>query len=303
MANWYYVARGQTGGPIDAATLRKLAAAGQLTPIDKVRREDMDDWCDAKHVKGLFPDRQVAVVPLASAPAMADSSARQPVAQSQGLYPRRQIQVTGENSDAVESMREFMHLVYETECESNPFRIEKYKLKISIDQVDPGDASIRWLTSSIGGRPVVSLHFALEENGRTITERRLTTSVWWQDFRDVGFMGSSFGGTNASFIRSNCRKLAKQIVDHVATTLALPPTERKQLLAAIKRGGGSPLIWIAVSAGVIGLALSIVGYVTTSRNEKTAGLIGGLVLGVFVGILVGAIFSVLHRSILKMRGR
>jgi hypothetical protein len=54
MAKWFYLTDGQQQGPVEAAALKHLATAGQLKRTDKVRREDMAEWYDAKRVKGLF---------------------------------------------------------------------------------------------------------------------------------------------------------------------------------------------------------------------------------------------------------
>ncbi len=55
MAKWFYLTAGQQRGPIEPAALKHLATTDQLKPTDKVRREDMAVWYDAKRVKGLFP--------------------------------------------------------------------------------------------------------------------------------------------------------------------------------------------------------------------------------------------------------
>lgn len=53
---WYYRLDGQQRGPISAAELKQLAAAGKLKPTDEVKKEGMADWLPASQVKGLFPD-------------------------------------------------------------------------------------------------------------------------------------------------------------------------------------------------------------------------------------------------------
>jgi hypothetical protein len=55
MAKWFYLTGGQPTGPIEPAALKQLATTGRLKPTDKVRREDMAEWYEAKQVKGLFP--------------------------------------------------------------------------------------------------------------------------------------------------------------------------------------------------------------------------------------------------------
>jgi cyclophilin family peptidyl-prolyl cis-trans isomerase len=53
---WYYRENGQQHGPVTGAELKQLAAAGQLKPDDKVKREGKADWLLASQVKGLFPN-------------------------------------------------------------------------------------------------------------------------------------------------------------------------------------------------------------------------------------------------------
>lgn len=60
MANWFYLRDGQSSGPIGSAALKQLATSGSLKPSDKVRREDMAEWYEAKQVKGLFAAGQSA---------------------------------------------------------------------------------------------------------------------------------------------------------------------------------------------------------------------------------------------------
>jgi phage shock protein PspC (stress-responsive transcriptional regulator) len=53
---WFYAQNGQKFGPIDAAGIKQLAAAGQLQLTDLVWREGMAEWSAASRVKGLFPE-------------------------------------------------------------------------------------------------------------------------------------------------------------------------------------------------------------------------------------------------------
>lgn len=55
MAEWYYSAGdGVQRGPVDAGGLKRLAAAGRLSPSDLVWREGMTEWAPASKVAGLF---------------------------------------------------------------------------------------------------------------------------------------------------------------------------------------------------------------------------------------------------------
>jgi len=64
MSKWYYSREGQVYGPISSKELRELAASGQLSPDDLVRREDMQEWRKASSVKALFPGTSQAAPPL-----------------------------------------------------------------------------------------------------------------------------------------------------------------------------------------------------------------------------------------------
>jgi Fe-S oxidoreductase len=52
---WYYARNNQRVGPLSSAQLKALAAAGTLTPADRVLRVGTKKWVPAAKVKGLFP--------------------------------------------------------------------------------------------------------------------------------------------------------------------------------------------------------------------------------------------------------
>lgn len=54
---WHYAKGGEKHGPITAIQLKELATTGQISPDDLVWREDMQDWRQARSVKGLFPEK------------------------------------------------------------------------------------------------------------------------------------------------------------------------------------------------------------------------------------------------------
>lgn len=56
MANaWHYSIKGNRGGPVEAAELKRLATSGELSPSDFVWKEGLKEWVAASSVKGLFP--------------------------------------------------------------------------------------------------------------------------------------------------------------------------------------------------------------------------------------------------------
>ena len=79
---WYYKRDGVERGPVPAAELKRLAAAGKLGPADVVRREDMEKWLPAGQVKGLF------AAPLAATATPPDSKPARPVAARSLPRPR-----------------------------------------------------------------------------------------------------------------------------------------------------------------------------------------------------------------------
>ncbi|MDO5687468.1 MAG: DUF4339 domain-containing protein [Neisseria sp.] len=52
---WYYTENGQQQGPVGAQELRARAESGRLLPTDLVWREGMENWVEARRVKGLLP--------------------------------------------------------------------------------------------------------------------------------------------------------------------------------------------------------------------------------------------------------
>lgn len=55
---WFYARGGQKAGPITSKQLREMAAAGGLRPTDLVWTEGMEQWKEARLVKGLFASAQ-----------------------------------------------------------------------------------------------------------------------------------------------------------------------------------------------------------------------------------------------------
>src|SRR4051794_22905064 len=70
MAKWFYIIDGQEAGPIEPAVLKHIANPGRLKPQDKVRREDMAEWRQAREVKGLFSGAASANSSSPQAPTM-----------------------------------------------------------------------------------------------------------------------------------------------------------------------------------------------------------------------------------------
>ena len=56
MSEWYYAQDNVPKGPVSAAEIKRMAAAGDLPPSELVWKEGMTDWTEAGSVKELFPD-------------------------------------------------------------------------------------------------------------------------------------------------------------------------------------------------------------------------------------------------------
>lgn len=65
MASWYVQRNGKEHGPFNDAHLRKLAASGELTPSDLVRRDDLTVGRPAREIIGLFDQPQAAAAATA----------------------------------------------------------------------------------------------------------------------------------------------------------------------------------------------------------------------------------------------
>jgi hypothetical protein len=53
---WFYKKNDTKYGPVDTATLKRMAAGGELAPSDLIWREGLSGWVEASRAKGLFPD-------------------------------------------------------------------------------------------------------------------------------------------------------------------------------------------------------------------------------------------------------
>jgi WD40 repeat protein len=69
MAKWFCVIAGKQIGPIESAELKQLADSGTLDLHDKVRRDDMVQWLNAKQVAGLFTEQPLRIDALTCVPA------------------------------------------------------------------------------------------------------------------------------------------------------------------------------------------------------------------------------------------
>lgn len=57
-AEWFYVQRGETYGPVSSAELLAAAHLGFLGPDDMVLRQGRSRWVHARSVPGLFEVRR-----------------------------------------------------------------------------------------------------------------------------------------------------------------------------------------------------------------------------------------------------
>lgn len=200
----------------------------------------------------------------------------------------QQIQVTGIHKDAVAAIQEFVTQLQTVSLHSNPFSDPKYQVNINVDRVSEGNAFLRYMLLSIVGRPSVTVSFSLVENNNLIAEETFTSSVFFQDSRDVGFRGGAFGGTNLSFIRTNSRKLVKRIVQAVVASIDMPKNDSKELLAALntKTSDVATLKWVGVTAGIMAVLGCLICSVVPTK-ERLAVVLYGLIIGALFGSLIG----------------
>lgn len=91
MSRQWFVRRGNREvGPMSAARLRELAAAGKIGPDDEVRRDDREQFVPASRIPGLFPDDEDLpdadvdeyAAPLPTAPRPATRGKKRPAKKS-----------------------------------------------------------------------------------------------------------------------------------------------------------------------------------------------------------------------------
>ena len=56
---WRFSRNGKQGGPVSLGELKRMAAAGQLSPNDQLWKQGMPKWIRADSVEGLFPATEV----------------------------------------------------------------------------------------------------------------------------------------------------------------------------------------------------------------------------------------------------
>lgn len=83
MVEWFYAKNGERHGPMPSDKLRSLARSGDLRPADLVWREGMEDWAEARTVKGLFaapaPVTATSPPPGPTPPQASDTKGRLPI--------------------------------------------------------------------------------------------------------------------------------------------------------------------------------------------------------------------------------
>ena len=214
----------------------------------------------------------------------------------------KQIQVTGINKDAVAAMQELITQLQSVSLRSNPFSDPKYQVNINVDRVSEGSAFLRYMLLSIVGRPTVTVSFSLVENNTPIAEETFTSSVFFQDSRDVGFRGGALGGSNLSFIRTNCRKLVKRIVQAVVASIDMTKDDSKQLLAANngKSSGVATLKWVGVTAGIMALLGCLISLSAVPAKERLPAVLYSLIIGALFGSLIGFALARMAGLFLKL---
>lgn len=96
---WYYARNDQRFGPVEDAELRRLAAAGQISPTDLVWRQEFPDWRKAGEVEGLFPPAPFGAPPMAMPPPPPAAAYTPQIVAPYAPYPPAQVQQTTQYAD------------------------------------------------------------------------------------------------------------------------------------------------------------------------------------------------------------
>ncbi len=222
---------------------------------------------------------QIVMVPaLVAVPAKSPSS------------QQTQIAVSGIDKDAVQAFQEFLNVLTAVNADPNPFRESKSRLVVNIQAIETGNTFVRYALLSLVGRPSVRAHFAFHQDGNVIIENTLKSSVYFQDSRDAGFRGRAFGGSNRSFVRTNCRRMTRNIVHQVLTALGTPASQQERYFAAVegKSYDRTALIWMAIGAAILAVLFSGTAFVAAGPEERIPAIGGGLFIGTIFGGLLGA---------------
>lgn len=216
--------------------------------------------------------------------------------------------VSGSDEEAVEAMREFLGALTAAEFDANVFRDPASRFVIHVETVERGSAFVRYLYTRLVGRPRVTAHFEFR-HGIVAIDKSVTSSVFLLERRDVGFLGSAFGGSSRAFIRANCRWMIRSVVQEFLRAVGIPPTLQAPYFAILDdQLHWSRLKWVGTGALVVGVPFVVLVAVSYPKNEggvyvatavvfALGSLLGGL-LGWVAGALSGVIRRLRRRSIM-----
>src|SRR5437773_11770162 len=176
--------------------------------------------------------------------------------------------VSGCDADAVAAMREVLDTLSTADIEANVFRHPASRFVVRIEAVYRGSAFLRDLSLRRVGRPSVTAHFEFWGGAATI-EKTVSSTVLFQDRRDVGFRGAALGGSNRAHIRTNCRVLIRKVVQDILNALGIPPSQQTRYFGRYL-GAGIALFLGALLGGVLGWAAgAITSVIRRARGRPT----------------------------------
>jgi hypothetical protein len=164
------------------------------------------------------------------------------------------LSVTGEHQEAVAHLREFLVAAQQAELPSNPLRKTAARLTVTVKAVREGNAFVRYMFGSIVGRPRVHVSYEFDDGDGQVANGLLTKSAFLIARQDAGFRGGAFGGSGDSYIRTNCRHLAGDIVEDIVRNSSMSAEEQAAFVQAAQGPRASNTRYYIIAA----LAMPIV---------------------------------------------
>jgi hypothetical protein len=119
----------------------------------------------------------------------------------------------------------------------------------------------------------------------------------WIDRRELKFFEPGAEIAESSYVRTNCRRLAAEVVRAIAEHCRLDPAQAKR--AAFRVGPQSPdwfaLKWMGAAIAVLVPAGAVTGLLVAEADDRGPAALGlsiaGLVFGALFGFVVGRIVA------------
>lgn len=184
---------------------------------------------------------------------------------------RASVRIDCEHMEVDIILKEFFDSLRMVDLANNPFRDKNYALDCLVVRIREGNQFVRYLFLNTIGRPKITAEFRLTHRRDLVVTGRVASTVFFLASRDAEMQGGYFGGTNTAFIRTNCRNLVMQIVDHVARCGELSKEDVKQLKKALRdvRVKGMNLKWVIVPGIAVGVLLTTLVTLIVLAEQET----------------------------------